>query len=256
MPDRRADPGIAHRPPPLDGGNALFLDFDGTLVEIAANPDAVRVAPDLPELLAALSGRLGGALAVVSGRSLAELTPLLAPFDGAMVGQHGGEIRHRDGTISRRPPDTAVREARAALARVADRHREVVIEDKGNSLALHYRAGPHLAEECRSAAREAVAAGGGRLRAIDGNRVIELLPRAIHKGEAIAALAGEPPFRGRVPVFVGDDATDEDGFAAVEALGGSGVKVGQGASAAQCRLATVADVLAWLSGGLVRGSDH
>jgi trehalose 6-phosphate phosphatase len=240
----------AGHPPSLSPGDALFADFDGTLVELAPTPADIRVSPALPGLLTGLSARLGGAVALVSGRSLADLAPLVAPFGGAMVGQHGNEIRYPDGRLSRGAgdgvPDHAIRAARAALAPFAARHPGIMLEDKGGTIALHYRGAPDLGEPCRQVARAAIEAAGGRLRAIDGNRVIELVPRRVGKGRAIATLAAEPPFRGRVAVFVGDDATDEDGFAAVRALRGVSVKVGPGPSAAQYRLPDVAAVWAWI----------
>ncbi len=241
------------RPPGLSRGDALFVDFDGTLVELAPTPGDIRVSSALPGLLTGLSTRLGGAVALVSGRSLADLAPLVAPFAGAIVGQHGNEIRYPDGRLASGSgdgaSDRAIGAARAALVPFAEAHAGIMLEDKGGTIALHYRGAPDLAEPSRQAARDAVAASGGRLRAIDGNRVIELVPRRVGKGGAIAALAAEPPFLGRVPVFVGDDATDEDGFAAVDALGGVSVKVGAGPSAAQFRLPDVAAVWAWIVRG-------
>jgi len=236
-------------PPSLSAGDALFVDFDGTLVELAPTPTDIRVSEKLPGLLTRLAARLGGAVALVSGRSLADLAPLVAPFDGPMVGQHGNEIRYPDGRLASGSGDGAIKAARAALASFAEAHHGIMLEDKGGTIALHYRGAPDLAEPSRQAARDAIEAGGGRLRAIDGNRVIELVPSRVGKGGAIAALAAEPPFAGRVPIFVGDDTTDEDGFAAVDALGGVSVKVGAGPSAAQYRLPDVAAVWAWIGRG-------
>jgi len=235
-------------PPSLSPGAALFVDFDGTLVELAPTPTGIRVSPALPGLLMGLSARLYGAVAVVSGRSLADLAPLVAPFDGPMVGQHGNEILYPDGRLTSGSNHGAIGAARAVLAPFAARHPGIMFEDKGGTIALHYRSAPDLGEPCRDAAGEAIAASGGQLRAIDGNRVIELVPHRVGKGGAIAALAAEPPFHGRVPVFVGDDATDEDGFVAVDALGGISVKVGAGRSAARFRLPDVAAVWAWIAG--------
>jgi trehalose 6-phosphate phosphatase len=250
MPQPEPSARAAGRPPGLSPRDALFVDFDGTLVELAPTPADIQVSDRLPGLLAGLSARLGGAVALVSGRSLADLAPLVAPFGGAMVGQHGNEIRYPDGRLRRGTgdgaPDPAIGAARAALAPFAAGHPELMLEDKGGTIALHYRGAPELGDPCRQAARQAIAAGGGRLRAIDGNQVIELVPCRVGKGGAIATLAAEPPFLGRVPVFVGDDTTDEDGFAAVDALGGVSVKVGPGPSAAQYRLPDVAAVWAWI----------
>jgi trehalose 6-phosphate phosphatase len=245
---RRSEPSVraAGHPPSLSPGDALFVDFDGTLVELAPSPAEISVSDKLPHLLTGLSARLGGAVALVSGRSLADLAPLVAPFGGAMVGQHGNEIRYPDGSLRRGTGDGAIEAARAVLAPFVSRHAGLMLEDKGGTIALHYRGAPELGDACREAARDTIAASDGQLRAIDGNQVIELVPRRVGKGGAITALAAEPPFRGRVPVFVGDDTTDEDGFAAVEALNGVSVKVGPGPSIAQYRLPDVAAVWAWI----------
>lgn len=244
-----SDPGGAPVPPPLTRDAALFLDFDGTLIDLAPTPNAVTVPPALPRLLAALSDRLGGAVGIVSGRPLAELARRLAPFAGVMAGQHGGEIRHRDGSLSHSSPDSALVPSRDELAHFAARHRGVLFEDKGVALALHYRRVPALADTCRAIARQAVEASDGRLRAIEGNHVVELMPRTIGKDAAISTLAAEPPFSGRLPYFIGDDVTDEDGFAVVERLGGVTIKVGAGETAARYRVADVDAVWDWLSRG-------
>jgi trehalose 6-phosphate phosphatase len=237
-------------PPALHPGHALFLDFDGTLVELAPAPDQIRVAPGLPKLLVALENWLSGAVAIVSGRRIDDLQRYLAPFDGTVAGQHGLEIHRGDGRIQRLPPDPALVAALAAFAEFAARHDGILLEDKGTTIALHYRRVPELAGAVDALADGVVAASCGALRAIKGKMVVELVPCGVGKGTAITAILQEPPFHGRVPVFVGDDVTDEDGFGAVAALGGVSIRVGVGASTAAFRLATVADVLAWLRRGL------
>jgi trehalose 6-phosphate phosphatase len=234
-------------PKALQRDEALFLDFDGTLVEIAGAPDLVEVPPELPELLRALSDRLDGALALVSGRPIDQLARLLAPFAGAMAGQHGLERRRSNGGVLRCAAPPALDRIRPVLADFAEHHPGVRLEDKGCSLALHYRQAPALAATCRDVVRRAALGSGGALKAIDGKMVIELLVQPSGKGGAIAAFLAEPPFRGRVPVFVGDDSGDEDGFLMVDRLGGTSVHVGAGATVARHRLADVADVLAWLA---------
>lgn len=251
MPRSEPSARAAGHPPSLSPRDALFVDFDGTLVDLAPTPTEIRVSAKLPGLLSGVADRLGGAVALVSGRSLADLAPLVAPFEGAMVGQHGSEIRYPDGRLSSGMGDGAIDAVRAALTSFAADHAGIMLEDKGGAIALHYRGAPDLGDACRQAARNAIEAGGGQLRAIDGNQVIELVPRRVGKGGAIVALAAELPFRGRTPVFVGDDTTDEDGFAAVDALGGVSVKVGPGPTAAQYRLPDVAAVWAWIGRGRV-----
>jgi trehalose 6-phosphate phosphatase len=241
-----------HAPPPLHRGQALFLDFDGTLVEIAPAPGLVKVPAELPHLLGELADRLGGAVAVVSGRPLDELADMLAPFAGCIVGGHGLERRSADGNVTRCLAHPELDPFRPLFAGFATRHDGVLLEDKGGCLALHYRRAPSLRALCHTLVREAVQASNGALVAVAGKMVIELMPRSAGKGQAIADFLANPPFHGRLPVFVGDDTTDEDGFAAVNRLGGVSVHVGVGATIARHHLATVGDVLAWLARGLVK----
>jgi len=239
-------------PPPLHRDQALFLDFDGTLVDLAAAPDLVRVTAELPNLLQALSQLLDGALALVSGRPLDELDRLLAPFAGASAGQHGLERRHSDGRVLRCLLHPALVRVRPLLAHFAERHRGLMLEDKGGSLALHYRQAPSLEAACRGFVRRAVLGGGGALKALDGKMVVELLPESGGKGGAIEAFMAELPFRGRAPIFVGDDSGDEEGFAMVDRRSGISVHVGAGTTAARHRLADVAAVLNWLARSVTR----
>jgi trehalose 6-phosphate phosphatase len=242
-------------PPALCRYNALFLDFDGTLVEIAPAPDLVRVAPELPYLLGEVADLLDGSLALVSGRPLDELAGLLTPFSGAIAGQHGRERRRSDGRVLRFPVPPALARAAPVMADFAERHPGVMLEDKGGSLALHYRQAPWLAAACGALVRHLVDASGGALKAIDGKMVVELMSRSAGKGQAIASFLVEPPFLGRVPVFVGDDVGDEEGFAVVDRLDGISVHVGDGPTMARHRLAAVGDVLAWLAQATRCGPD-
>jgi trehalose 6-phosphate phosphatase len=239
-------------PPPLHRLQALFLDFDGTLVEIAPAPDLVQVPAELPHLLGELVDRLDGAVAVVSGRPLDELAYLLAPFAGGIAADHGLERRYGDGNVTRCPVPPKLAEARSVLAEFAVRCDGVVLEDKGGSLALHYRQAPAARASCRTLVRRLALESGGVFDALDGKMVVELMPRSGGKGRAIADFLADAPFHGRLPVFIGDDTTDEDGFAAVNRLDGVSVHVGGGATIARHNLATVGDVWAWLARGLAK----
>jgi trehalose 6-phosphate phosphatase len=237
-------------PPRLRHDQALFLDFDGTLAEIAPSPGLVRVPARLPRLLGELADRLAGAVALVSGRSLDDLARMVAPFEGALAGQHGLERRCSDGSVVRCPAEPALQEIRAALAGFAAQHAGIILEDKGGSLALHYRQVPSAEVTCRELVGQIALASRGAFEALEGKMVIELRPRSCGKGRAIEAFLAEMPFHGRVPVFIGDDVTDEDGFVVVNQLGGVSVKVGDAATSAHYRLPTVDGVLTWLAQGL------
>jgi len=213
---------------------ALFLDFDGTLVDIAPEPGAVMVPSNLVPTLGALHRYLGGAVAVVSGRPIAEIDQFLAPLRLPAAGVHGAERRGADGTLVRMPPPPLqwVEEAARALAAEDPR---LLLEHKSTSVALHYRQAPEREAQCLQAMQAAVERSAG-LALLRGKMVVEAKPAGATKGGAIEAFLREPPFVGRIPVFVGDDVTDEAGFSAVQRLGGLGVKVGEGATVAWQRL--------------------
>jgi trehalose 6-phosphate phosphatase len=216
---------------------ALFLDFDGTLVDIAERPEAVRVDPALPPALAGLQARLQGALAIVSGRPIAFLDGRLAPFRFDAAGLHG--IEHRlAGRLSPCDPNAhpALRLEVARLVEVTAPHPGVLIEDKGCSVAVHWRIAPDKADFARGQAQATAAALGETYRIQYGKAVAEILPAASGKGWVIEAFLREPPYRGRIPIFIGDDLTDENGFAAVNAAGGVSIRVGAGESVAAQRL--------------------
>lgn len=238
--------------PPLDPLSALFLDVDGTLLEIAPRPELVRVPDGLPSLIMRLSAAREGALALISGRPLAQLDRLFQPWQGAAAGLHGLERRRADGIL-----DCVVdREGAAALDRLRPKLAALVadgsgltLEDKGGTLALHYRAAPQREAEIRAVVEALQREMASVLRLITGKMVVEFQPRSVDKGRAIVAFLAEPPFHGRRPVFVGDDTTDEDGFAQIRRRGGIAVRVGpiDGPTAAHYRLPTVEAVLAWLA---------
>lgn len=238
----------ATRVPPLTKDDALFLDFDGTIVEIAATPDQVRVEGDLPNLLVQAAEKLQGAIAVISGRPLAGLMQLLSPFEGAAAGVHGLERRMASGTMIIPPPDPSIEVVRPMIERFAATMRGIILEDKGQTLALHFRARPDMAHACGQIAQKAATLSDGRLTAMAGKMMVELCPREANKGQAILEFLAEPPFRGRRAVFVGDDRTDEDGFEIVNRLGGISILVGPPMStSARFRFTGVPEVIAWLS---------
>lgn len=231
--------------PAISAQTALFLDFDGTLVELASNPDAVELPAGLTATLVQLQTRLGGALAVVSGRSLPDLDRYLKPLRLPLAAEHGAQRRM---TASDEPitlPHPDLRHLVQAAHVFAAAHPGLRVESKCAALALHYRQAPHLQVECVEFMTAAVEATDG-VELLHGKCVLEIKPSGISKGTAISDFMKLPAFRGRIPVFVGDDTTDESGFSVVEALGGIGIKVGPGATLASRRCDTPADVLHWL----------
>ncbi len=238
-------------PPKLDGLAALFLDVDGTLLEIAARSDLVRAPPELPALLGDLGAERGGALALISGRPLAELDRLFQPWCGAAAGVHGSERRRADGTFADHTDvaaTVAIDQIRPRLTAFACARSGLLLEDKHSALALHYRAAPERAAEVRALAETLCRQAGSVLRLIVGKMVVEFRPSGTNKGTAIAAFLSESPFLGRRPVFLGDDATDEDGFEEIARRGGVGIRVGEPAKTrASYALPSVAAVLAWLA---------
>ncbi|MBS0214746.1 MAG: trehalose-phosphatase [Proteobacteria bacterium] len=231
------------RPPAISAGCALFLDVDGCLLEFADDPWSVRATPRLIAALDALEQRLDGALALVSGRTLSAIDAVFAPARYTAIGLHGLE-RRGDAHASTRDPRLAAIVDAARM--VLDAYSGTLIEDKGRSLALHWRAAPAAGAEIHAFAMQALAQLPG-YRLEPGNQVIELRPDRGDKGSAIRDLMASPRFSGRTPVFAGDDLTDEAGFAAVNAMGGISVLVGERLlSAATHRLVDPAAVRAWL----------
>jgi trehalose 6-phosphate phosphatase len=233
--------------PPFAGNWAFFLDLDGTLLEIAETPDAVDA--DYSEL--ALVGRLSRAaeraVAVISGRALARIDQLLSPLVLPAAGQHGAERRDAKGVRHRhRFQANILRPVAVGIRSFAARHEGLVFEDKGASVALHYRLAPQLAAAAQAKVREAAEPLGDAVEVQGGKMVIELKPAGCDKGKAIAQFMQEPPFAGRVPVFLGDDVTDEYGFRVVNAMGGHTIKVGEGPSVARWRLENPGAARAWL----------
>lgn len=235
-------------PPPLSrlAPAALFLDFDGTLVELADSPGAISLPHGLKPLLDRLVGQLDGRLAIVSGRAVDDLQRHLGHSAAVLSGSHGAELRYADGRCVPVSVPPGLAAARDAVRRfVAADSGGLLVEDKPAGVALHYRLAPER-EATVSAFLEALAGRSG-LALQRGKMVAELRPEGTDKGAALRRLMAEPPFAGARPVFVGDDLTDEHAFEAAAGLGGAGVLVGASRpTAARWRLAGVAEVTRWL----------
>lgn len=227
---------------------AWFFDIDGTLARIEKSPDAVRVDVGVLELIEALTEHTGGAVALVSGRSLADIDHLFPSILVAAAGQHGAERRNRNGDIVRQPtPSAKLLEMRDALRAMEQRHAGLLLEDKGLSLALHYRNVPRLASFVQREVRALYLQMGAGFHMQAGKCVVEIVPVGHTKGTVVSEFMTEHPFNGRVPAFLGDDVTDESAFTVVNNLGGVSIKVGAGPTQAHFRLRDVSSVQQWLS---------
>lgn len=245
---RHAGTQAVSRMPRITAQTALFLDFDGTLVDIAPQPDLVQVAPGVTDLLAGLHEALGGALAIVSGRKLSDLDHFLAPKLLPVSAEHGAQFRLGDGSLSQAASPNLHEVSRVALA-LAAQHAGLKVEIKNTAVSLHYRQAPELESLCLEALAEAVKRSPG-LELMQGKCVFDIKAYGVSKGSAIAAMMGQPPFAGRLPLFAGDDTTDEAGFASVQGLGGEAVKVGEGHSLAEHRCASPSELRQWLKASL------
>jgi trehalose 6-phosphate phosphatase len=232
---------------------ALFLDFDGTLIDIAPRPDAIVVPEHLPKMLQRLRDRLGGSLALVSGRTIGLLDKALAPVRFDAAGMHGLEIRRGDLEVLCTPEGRPVfRKAVHRLLEELGALPGVLIEDKIHTCAVHWRAAPQFHAQVIQALNDRLAELGGSYRLQLGKAVAEILPVESNKGEAIGAFMRHAPYLGKTPLFIGDDVTDEHGFEIVNALGGMSVHVGLGSTAAKRIVESPADVreriARWTSG--------
>ncbi len=214
------------RPPPFDR-TALHLDLDGTLLDIAPTPDAVVVPPGLTDTLHRLRDQLGGAIAIVTGRTADVIDRLLGDGAFALGAEHGGTVRRLPGTPLERadthiaaPPNAWIE----ATQRLADAHPGALMERKGRGFTLHYRAVPEAGPLFRDALLAMLAASPA-FELLAGNHIWEVRPRGVDKGTAVRTLMAGPPFAGRLPLFIGDDVTDEDGMRVARALGGAGLQV-------------------------------
>jgi len=250
---------VPHRPGPavLPASQiCLFLDFDGTLVEFAPAPDGVHVEPELFATLRALHVALHGAIALVSGRPLADIDERLKPLRLPSAGLHGLERRDAAGRVHRAPTsDHALEPARLALREFVAGRSDLRLEDKGAALAVHYRGAPGARALVQSVLARLSAPLSPGFEVLEGDMVVEIKPARYDKASAVEEFMGEAPFMGRVPVFVGDDITDYDGFSAVRRFDGLSVAVGDRVSA-QWYLPDPRAARAWLAQIAGLGSGH
>jgi trehalose 6-phosphate phosphatase len=227
---------------------ALFLDVDGTLLEIAATPAAVRVPAALRNTLQLAAKRENGALALISGRTINELDRLFAPLVLPAAGQHGVEVRDAQGNLSLPSIDAGQLDpAREVLRKLVRHYKGLLLEDKGSALAVHFRQAPQYERPAMEVMVELANQLREKFVLRDGKCVLELTPRGYSKRGAIESFMRQAPFMGRIPLFIGDDVTDEEGFEAVNGLGGYSVRVGDlAATAAKFRFSSVSTVIAWL----------
>lgn len=228
---------------------AVFLDIDGTLLDFAETPDAVVVPAHLPGLLMRMQQRFDGAVALVSGRTIDWIDTTFAPARLACAGEHGAAWRLSPAdTVERAEPPAWLARLDGAATRTIEAWPGIVLERKPSSLAIHYRRSPELAGRVEAAVAEIAADLGPGVELLRGNHVLELRMRGATKGAAVERFMAVPPFAGRVPVMVGDDVTDEDGFRAARALGGFAIGVGPRESAlANGHLRDPLAVHAWLA---------
>lgn len=241
---------LAQNLPPLSANAALFLDFDGCLVEIAPRPDAVAIPPDLPQRLARLHEWLRGAVALVSGRDIADLRGFLPDFPGAIAGSHGAELSLDGQLIEKTHAVDLNVEAlhRAASDAVADSP-AILVERKPHGVALHYRTDPSLRTVVEEVMQQLADAHPDMVLQ-PAKMAVELRPAGTGKDGALDRLMANPPFAGRVPVYAGDDLTDEVAMAHAQSRGGYGIKIGEGETIARYRLADPAALARWLDGAL------
>ncbi|MEX2495659.1 MAG: trehalose-phosphatase [Woeseia sp.] len=241
------------RPPSPDIANhhwAWFLDVDGTLLEIEKHPQLVTADNRLLYLLESLDKAYDGAVALISGRSLEQLDGIFNGLGIAAAASHGLEQRLRGGNVLLNGQDIPSALAERVTA-FAQQHEGLTIDRKPVSIGIHYRARPELEETVLAAMEEIRAEFASSAKLMRGKMVVEILPEGADKGSAIRSFMQDLPFKGRLPVFVGDDVTDEHGFKVVNELGGMSVRIGHSTdTAAKWRLRNVTDLRTWLQSAL------
>ncbi len=230
---------------------ALFLDVDGTLLHLQQTPDGVNRSERVCQILEGIMQRLAGAVALVSGRTIQNLDELFVPHRFPVAGLHGLERRDAEGNAHSHSESQVLDTLRPPLRKAAETHEGVIFEDKSRALAIHYRQAPDRASGIQRLVEDLVRPLAHELHVIHGKMVTEIKPWHADKGSAISAFMNEPPFVGRVPVFIGDDTTDEDGFVYVNQMSGYAIRVGGGEgdvvkTAARYSLENVDEVIAWL----------
>jgi trehalose 6-phosphate phosphatase len=226
--------------------HALFLDFDGTIVELAEQPNCVQVSAATLAILAHLSEVFCGALAIITGRTIATVDAFLTPLRLPIAGIHGLERRNANGVVQSATHELSViAELRTRLQPLLVERPGLLLENKGSALALHYRSHPEYENRCLAAMERVVADLAG-IQLLRGKMVIEAIAGSADKASAVSTFLNEPPFRGRRPVYAGDDITDESALRLVNSLGGVSIKVGANQSAARYLAASVTNLLTWL----------
>jgi len=226
----------------------LFLDVDGTLIELTDSPLETFADQELKTLLGTVVDRLGGAVALVSGRSIEYLDALFDPLRLPAAGLHGVERRKASGGMQGSSfVDTRLDRARAAVQSLVSAHQGTSVEDKGRTIAVHFRMAPHHEASIRESLAAIAAPLDTYYHVQEGNMVLEIMPRGFNKGAAVKAFMRERPFSGRRPIFVGDDLTDQGAFRVAEDQGGHSIAVGDRVQG-QYRIDDSAAVRSWLRG--------
>ena len=228
---------------------AIFTDFDGTLVELAERPDMIDVPDSLASQLERAANEFDMAFAVLTGREIATIDEFLSPLQLPIAGAHGTQRRRADGFLETIDPAAVLgaEQIAEAMAPLLQAHPDLLLETKEGAVAVHFRQAPELEDTVRLAMEEALHHVTD-FTIVPGKMVLEARLKGITKGTALRAFMREEPFLGRTPIFIGDDKTDEDAFIAAQDLGGVGIKLGEGETAARMRIANVASVHALLQG--------